>query len=464
MRRQAVLFSLFISIFLLSLFASRQKEERSQKIVDRETQEKYNLFENPQICLGCHVEKFSTWEKSQMSRGFSGDFFQAQYYKLALLDAERDERVKGLKKGCLGCHSPSAFLAGDHPPSPIPSQKTDSFWLKRDEMRLYAQRGVFCDLCHTIEGFEDKVPFNHNYLSHPTPGVDPKRGDLEFPWSPYHRTVRSELHESAEFCGICHNELNDFGVWVKATEMEYKEGPYPARNIVCQHCHMPPFSGKPAKMGPLREENHEHWFGGGFEGFVEGAAKVTLFLDESSLKVGEEVNFRIEVHHLAPGHKFPTGASEERDLWLHVGIYDEEGRELEQIKILPNPDDPYDMYFITTNEKVAYPTHSRYSEPIERDSLPEGDRIYHSVFLDSDKNITYAQWYATEEIENRLRPLEKRVEHYRWQVPERLSGKDVILKAVLNYRRMPDSYARHLRIQTRPLIEVGRDERVLRIH
>jgi hypothetical protein len=451
------------AVLLITLFVAAPKDEFGQKIMNKDTQDKYNNYDNPQVCLGCHVEKFETWKRSQMSKGFTGDFFQAQYYKLAVVDAERDEEVKGLKAGCIGCHSPSAYLAGDYPPAPPHPEKIDSFWDQKGGIKLYADRGVFCDFCHTIEDFEGTTPFNHNYISKATSGVDPKRGDLEFPWSPYHKTARSELHEDAAFCGICHNELNDFGIWVKASEIEYRDGPYPGKEIVCQDCHMPPIAGKPAKMGPAREEHHDHWFGGGFKGFVEGAAKVTLLIEKTSLSPGEEVNFAVKVHHLAPGHKFPTGASEERDVWLHVGIYDHQGHELEQIKIPPNPDNPNDKYFITSNEKTAYPTHSRYCDPIERDSLPEGDRIYHSAFIDSDGNFTYAQWYATKDIENRLKPLEERLENYHWKIPEKFAGKEVILRAVLNYRRMPDSYANYLGIPTRPTIEVSRDERFLKI-
>jgi hypothetical protein len=221
--------------------------------------------------------------------------------------------------------------------------------------------------------------------------------------------------------------------------------------------------GKPAKMGPARDEHHDHWFGGGFTGFVEGAATVLLEMDDTNLRSGEKVDFSIRVNQLAPGHKFPSGASEERDVWLHVGIFDQKGNELEHIKIPANPDDPNDKYFITTNEKVAYPTHSRYSDPIVRDCLPEGDRIYHSAFIDSDGHFTYAQWYATKDIENRLAPLEERTEHYHWTIPEKFAGKQVILRAVLNYRRMPDSYAKYLGIPTRPTLDVSRDEKVLNI-
>ena len=454
---------LIATIFFISAIFGGSNGKFSQNITDEETQKKYNYYDNPQVCLGCHIEKFEMWKTSQMSKAFTGDFFQAQYNNLAVVDAGRDEKVKGLTAGCLGCHSPSAYKAGDYPPTPAGSKKIDSFWNQKGGIKLFADRGVFCDFCHTIENFEGKSPFNHNYISGATPGIDPKRGDLESSWSPYHETESSELHADAKFCGICHNELNDFGVWVKATEIEYQDGPYPAKNIACQTCHMPPVAGKPAKMGPARDENHDHWFGGGFTGFAEGAAKITINIEGTDLKAGDKINFSIKVHHLAPGHKFPTGASEERDAWLHVGVYDSEGNELGHIKIPRNPNDPNDKYFITTNDKIAYPTHSRYCEPIERDSLPEGDRLYHSAFIDSDGNFTYAQWYATKDIENRLKPLEERMEQYQWTVPDKLAGQTVVLRAVLSYRRMPDSYAKFLDIPTRPTLEVSRDEIILKI-
>jgi hypothetical protein len=463
MKKLNSLLVITLTIIFVTLLFTDSSGKFSPKIGDVETQKKYNYYENPNLCLGCHVEKFDTWKRSQMSKAFTGDFFQAQYYKLAVKDAGRDEKVKGLTAGCIGCHSPSAYKAGDTPPTTTNIGKIDSYWEQKGGVKLYADRGVFCDFCHTIKDFNGKKPSNHNYVSAATAGVDPKRGDLEFPWSPYHKTARSELHEDAQFCGICHNELNDFGVWVKATEIEYQEGPYPAKYIACQDCHMPPIAGKPAKMGPPRAEHHDHWFGGGFKSFVRGAAKISINISKTDLKAGEKINFTIKVHHLAPGHKFPSGASEERDVWLHVGVYDKEGNELDHIKIPKNPQDPHDEYFITSNEKVAYPTHSRYGNPIKRDCLPEGDRIYHSAFIDSKGNFTYAQWYATKDIENRLEPLEERIEKYTYEVPDKFVGQEIILRAVLNYRRMPDSYAKYLSIPTRPTIEVSRDERILKI-
>ncbi|MFQ6618597.1 MAG: hypothetical protein ACE5QV_07910 [Fidelibacterota bacterium] len=48
-------------------------------------------------------------------------------------------------------------------------------------------------------------------------------------------------------------------------------------------------------------------------------------------------------------------------------------------------------------------------------------------------------------------------------MPDQLAGQTVILRAVLNYRRMPDSYARYLGIPPKPTLKVSRDERILKI-
>ncbi|NLB27026.1 MAG: hypothetical protein GX820_10085, partial [Bacteroidales bacterium] len=135
-----------------------------------------------------------------------------------------------------------------------------------------------------------------------------------------------------------------------------------------------------------------------------------------------------------------------------------EGEELLHIPVPANPEDPYDKYFITSNEVVAYPSHSKLSQPIVRDALPEGDRLYHSAFLDSEGEFTYAQWLCTKEIENRLEPLKVRTEKYDFKIPDNIEGV-VYLQAKLNYRRMPDSLADYFKIDRRPVIQVAKEVR-----
>ena len=65
-----------------------------------------------------------------------------------------------------------------------------------------------------------------------------------------------------------------------------------------------------------------------------------------------------------------------------------------------------------------------------------------------------------EEIENRLDPLEERMENYRFTMPELDKG-DYYLTAQLNYRRMPDPLADYFEIDRRPVMEVSKDVRKL---
>lgn len=452
-------------------------------------------WDDPGDCLGCHYERFVDWSSSQMSRAYTGDFFQAQYFQYAVEDAKRDPNMTGLAADCIGCHSPSAFLSRQIPPprSTLGDNYWDQDWpwlgsyntlgqmkngLESDAVNLPsdgrprnslptnkegADRGVFCDFCHSIKSISSRQPFNHNYVPDAGPDRNTKRADLEFPWSPYHKTQVSELFESADLCGICHNEQNGFGVWVKATHNEWTETRYFKRDITCQWCHMPPREGKPAKMGRERPWNHQHWFGGGFSGFVEGAARVKIRSCPERVLPGEAVQLEMTISDVATGHYFPTGATEERDVWLRVAIYDEDGQELQHIPVPPNPGDPNDKYFITSNRAEAYPSHSSYSKAIARDSLPEGDRIYQDVFLDSNGNVTFGQWYAVRVIGNRLKPDETRVETYTWTVPEFLAGREVRLKATLRYRRMADSHAEILGIKKRPHLLVSEETRRIRI-
>jgi hypothetical protein len=435
----------------------------SMKLIrDRESQQKeYHYFEDPLECSGCHWDRFDRWNVSQHSKGFTGDFFQAQFYDLVLPSLDFDEKVKDVHEGCIGCHSPSAFLSGDMIPPRTASP--DNHWERGTNNKMRADRGIFCDFCHTLDRFEHVVPFNHDYISHATKAVDPKRADLEFPWSPHHETQTSEIFEDPMICATCHNELNPYDVWVKATEHEYSESVYFNRGIVCQDCHMQPMGGKPAKMGWPREENHDHWFGGGFAEFVEGAAGVYFQDAQEKISIGDELRFSILVKDLATGHKFPTGSVEERDVWLHVSLNDEKGEELMHIPVLANREDPHDRYFITSNARVAYPSHSKLSDPVERDGLPEGDRIYHSAFIDSEGNFTYAQWFCVEEIENRLDPLEERTENYVVTIPDHLKKGDYYLTARLNFRRMPDPLADYLKVKRRPVLEVSKAVRKITI-
>ena len=98
MRKSRYLILIIVTVFFISALVGDNKGKFNQNITDIKTQKKYSYYDNPQVCLGCHIEKFETWKTSQMSRAFTGDFFQAQYNKLAVIDAGRDERILKISK------------------------------------------------------------------------------------------------------------------------------------------------------------------------------------------------------------------------------------------------------------------------------------------------------------------------------------------------------------------------------
>jgi len=45
------------TLLFLSFLIAANKIEFSSKIMDPDVQKKYAHYDNPQVCLGCHVEK-----------------------------------------------------------------------------------------------------------------------------------------------------------------------------------------------------------------------------------------------------------------------------------------------------------------------------------------------------------------------------------------------------------------------
>ena len=422
------------------------------------TRPSYENYEDPSICMGCHIDLFKQWSASSMAKGMTNTFMQAQYFKLALPDGKADKKVEGIIGGCIGCHSPASFVVGDIPPQSA-------------EKNTPANRGVFCDFCHTVTGMKGEVPVNFNYT------IDPgkiKRGPFKDSNSPYHDTTYSEFHTKAKFCGMCHDEVNPFDVKVKATYTEWKEGPYAKKGIQCQDCHMTPAGrlgddGKPhyasgivAIGGPEREKYFTHRFPGAHTpGQVEGTIKLDISSVKETVRPGDIVTITVKLTNEKVGHIFPSGSSEERQLWLHLTATDQN-----RINHIPweasNPKDPEATYGVTSN-KPAYQGLEKNINPgkifsgFSRDALPEGDRFYHLFFEDSDGYLTLSQYYATKIVhDNRLKPKETRVETYKWEIPSDVAKGEIFIDAKLNYRYMPQSFADYLEIGEIPIFEVAK--------
>ncbi len=304
-------------------------------------------------------------------------------------------------------------------------------------------------------------PVNFNFSNDVSAAIDPKRGPalpFNIPGVAPHGVIISPLHDDPMICGTCHDEIDPFGQLVKGTYTEWLNSPY-FPGTRCQDCHQL----DPLLPGP---QLYSMNFKGAFSPWLEGTASVVINAPFDAAP-GQPIAFSVIVTNELAGHYFPSGSEEERQLWLHVTATDAAGNFWHiPITVTPdliNPANPNHEFWVTTNAIVAWP--SPHLVAIERDSLPPGDRIYHSIFISppyTGGKITYAQYYADQIFTNRLRPFEPREEVFSWIVPQIATG-TLTITADINYRRMPDSMADFLKIARRPVVLVNRASAIVNL-
>jgi len=198
--------------------------------------------------------------------------------------------------------------------------------------------GVTCDFCHQVNGTDGPI----GNASVVVTGDGIKLAQLKDPQAP-HAAAYSQFHETAEFCGNCHNVDHPVnGMHLEATYTEWKNGPYAAEGIVCQDCHMTPGAGvtkpnpgKAASMGPQRDHIYTMTFAGGNVGLGDAVlaeerlkAAAELTLDVPEVVESGEVAVTTTITNVGAGHYLPTGLTEVRQMWLEVTATDDAGNEL----------------------------------------------------------------------------------------------------------------------------------------
>lgn len=399
------------------------------------TKYEYSNWSTPEYCgASCHIDIYQQWKQAMMSQSYTHHWDEIEYFNLAVPHAERDEKVAEVKAGCNGCHTPMAILTGDVPPP-------------RPEENSRANDGVHCDFCHTITGFEGDTPHNFNYVI--APG-DTKNGPRENPNSPAHATYKSAFLETADFCGICHNEMSPYGVWVKSTHLEWKEGPYAAEGVKCHDCHMTYASSVTASMGPVYPDARQHLFHGAHDpGKVRGVIELRVHPDLNEAQPGEAVKFTVALFNQKTGHKFPTGSVEDRIVWLHVeakdaagNVYhmqvDKKGFEGEEYTIAAKTLAYQDMGIAL--DKPDF-------KGVERDGVPVGDRIFRMPYFDPQGRMTIQQWNTkTLGVDYRFGPRETKLETFTFYIPDDAEPGPMTVTAVLNYQLLVKPVADFLNV------------------
>ncbi len=383
----------------------------------------YNDFEKPESCASCHVDIYQQWTQSMMAQSFTHHWDEIEYFDLAEAHAEAVPELRPVVDGCNGCHTPMAFLAGDLPPS-------------RPEKGTRANEGVSCDVCHTIVHAKGDPPYNYSYQ------IDPGRlkyGNKPGLESPHHDTEYNAFYETSEYCADCHNEQSPFGVWVKSTQIEWKEGPYGRDNVTCQVCHMPKALGKNAKMAKQDTVSQHLFHGAHSPGKVAGAIEVRMHPKEREVPWDAVVVLEVQLFNGKCGHKVPSGSVEDRIMWLHVTATDAQGKTYH----LPVDKKGFEgEEYTIASDVLAYqdmgvPLGKPDFKGVRREDVPIGDRIFRMPYFDPEGRMTIMQWNTKSlGVDYRIGPRETKIETYTWRLPDDIPVGKITFNAQLNFRKL----------------------------
>ena len=289
---------------------------------------------DPETCKGCHPMHYREWSSSMHAYAARDPVF------VAMNKRGQRETHGQLGDFCIRCHAPMAV---------IDKTTQDGLDLERLPDK---DRGVSCYFCHNVAGVEG----DHNAMLHLANDTT-MRGPIRDPLQPrVHQAEFSDRFDnlsptSTAVCGGCHDIVTQSGVHLERTLEEYRSGIFsksatgaPPAFDSCVGCHMPPRQGLAAIApagAPLRSV-HEHMWPGvdvaltafphrdAMRSAVEDCqlrlAGVSLF----TLEVTPPDLFSFQIETLA-GHNEPSGAAQDRRMWLEFTAYDKSGRRLEAV-------------------------------------------------------------------------------------------------------------------------------------
>lgn len=395
----------------------------------------YDDFQTPEYCGACHNDIYQQWQQSMMSVAFTHEWDDVEYFELALPHSELEPKVAEVKEGCMGCHSPLAFMTGDIPP-------------KRPSEGTRANESVSCEVCHNITGFTGDTPYNFNYVV--DPGKTKYSGRKGETSNPVHEIKVSPFMQTSEFCGICHNEKSPFGTWVKSTHLEWKESSYADEGVHCQDCHMSETKMKTASMGAEYDDAKMHLFQGAHsESKLRGAIEIGLYSRTKTAKKGDKVKIKASLFNQKAGHKIPTGSVEDRIMWLNVNAIDSEGNTY-HIPVVKKGFEGEE--FTIASEELAYqdmgvPLGIDDFEGLRREEVPVGDRIFRMAYFDPKGRMTIQQWNTSSlGVDYRIGPRETILEDYEFVVPDEVSAGNLKIKADLYFRLVVKPVGEYLKL------------------
>lgn len=278
---------------------------------------------DPETCEECHAAHFEEWSGSMHAYASEDPVFRA-------MNARGQRETDGeLGDFCVKCHAPMAVREG---------ATTDG--LNLDEVPDHLQ-GVTCYFCHSVDDVEGT---HNNPLSIADDLV--MRGGIDDPVdNDAHRSAYSGLLDrndldSARVCGSCHDIVTPSGTHIERTFQEWKgtlfSDPEGGEPLSCGNCHMAGRDDVAADYeGVALRRVHDHSMPGvdvaitDFPGRERQREMVKQELDSTVLPelcvFGDMGRATVNLENISAGHSFPSGAGQDRRVWVElVGYFDGE--------------------------------------------------------------------------------------------------------------------------------------------
>jgi hypothetical protein len=302
-------------------------------------------LQDPNTCMECHPKHFEQWSGSMHAYASVDPVFVAMN--------KRGQRETNGQLGtfCVQCHAPMAVALGT-----ITNDNAKDFDLST---LADSEKGVTCYFCHNV----DKIVADHN-----NPLVlamdQTMRGGARDPTnSPAHDSAYDKRMDgptsNSEECGGCHDLVTPRGVALERTFAEWRTSLFAHEDPIthlppttCSGCHMlssdDPIADKPGLHVRPREDGfHEHMWPGidralqddwpqkdeqlaAIHRDLDVAIQVVGFkplsgFAKGGICFGPDGKLSVRVDSIQVGHKFPSGASQDRRAWLEVKAYNASG-------------------------------------------------------------------------------------------------------------------------------------------
>ena len=280
-------------------------------------------LQDPATCKDCHPKQYQDWSGSMHAYASDDPLF------LAL---NKRGQAAGVGTFCVKCHAPMAVHAGT----------TDGgIDLANTPKPLH---GITCYFCHNVDTvigthdnplqLADDTAMRGEYADAVPNKAHPSK---------YSTYLDRDRSESAQMCGACHDIVNQNDAHIERTYSEWQDSVYSQSpgGSTCGQCHtdvsktLEPIAEGPKVNGVFARRTHSHKFPGvdlALTDWPEADAQkqaVQAFVDtdlQTSLCVVGFVdmpgaNLMLVVDNVAAGHRWPSGAAQDRRLWFEITAY-----------------------------------------------------------------------------------------------------------------------------------------------